>query len=416
MKHIISFFAFLFFVVISLSAQTIDEAKKLYKEKKYEEAAEIYYQLYMFEDAVDAYEMRIAALNKARKPAEAEALKPYLEKAQRAARMLSRCEDIQIIDSVIVDKESFLNAYFLGEEAGTLEKMKSTVVYENQLKDRRFFGKRDDSGRFRLYSQNRLGDNWTDEKILNLPVDSMGDDNYPFIMPDGLTLYYASTGNESIGGYDIFVTRYNLNNDTYLAPNQMGMPFNSIYNDYMLAIDEVNGIGYFVTDRFQPENKVVVYAFLPNEEFTSIETDDNEQLATRAKITSIRDSWKRDRNYYQSYLKRIQDAIAAERMKTKQDFTFYINDNIVYYTVEEFDSDAAKKMFLQSEDLKKKITAMEDQLESQRKEYSEGNSGKKQSLRTSILSNETRLEDLHTQHKKMLMDTRNLEIKYLRQQ
>ena len=34
-------------------------------------------------------------------------------------------------------------------------------------------------------------------------------------------------------GYDIFVTRYNTNTYSYLMPENVGMPFNSPYNDYM---------------------------------------------------------------------------------------------------------------------------------------------------------------------------------------
>lgn len=56
-------------------------------------------------------------------------------------------------------------------------------------------------------------------------------------MADGVTIYYASDG-EGLGGYDIFVTRYNTNTDTYLVPENVGMPFNSPYNDYMYVIDD----------------------------------------------------------------------------------------------------------------------------------------------------------------------------------
>ena len=36
-----------------------------------------------------------------------------------------------------------------------------------------------------------------------------------------------------MGGYDIFVTRYNSDTDNYLNPENVGMPFNSPFNDYM---------------------------------------------------------------------------------------------------------------------------------------------------------------------------------------
>jgi hypothetical protein len=232
-------------------------------------------------------------------------------------------------------------------------------------------------------------------------------------MPDGLTIYYASTGNESIGGYDIFVSRYNLSNDTYLTPNQLGMPFNSIYNDYMLVIDEENEIGYFATDRFQPEDKVVVYTFIPNEEVTPIESEDEQMLINRAKITSIKDTWIQGENYH-AYMGKIKSNIEKEKQKIKKDFVFPINDNIVYYSLNDFDSDAAKKSFLQAKALLEKITALENQLDAQRQEYAHGNANKKQTMKSSILANEKQLEDLQIACKKAMIETRNLEIKYLR--
>ena len=318
MKHISLIFILIISFIVNSPAQTIEEANRLLSGKKYMEAAVMYYQLYQFKKAADSYQLQIDDLIKNKKTNEAELIKPLVIHAEKAARMLSRCENIQIIDSIIVKKNDFLNAYFVGEETGKFEQANSTVIFENQLSDRRYFGKRDTNGLFRINSQIKIQDHWSDEKPLNIPSDNEADDNYPFVMPDGLTIYYASTGNGSIGGYDLFVSRYNLNNDTYLAPNQMGMPFNSIYNDYMLVIDEVNDIGYFASDRFQQEDKVIIYMFIPNNEIKPLDTDDEQVLRNRAMITSIKDTWL-PANDYQSKLEKIKSDIEKERNKVKKD-------------------------------------------------------------------------------------------------
>ena len=411
------------FIVVTLlilfsatfQAQTLEDADLLFSKKKYTEAAAMYYNLYQFNKAVKAYQMQIDAFTKAKKPQlqAADSIKPLLLQAEKAARMLSHCENVQIIDSVIVNKKDFLKVYFLGEEAGAFEQTNVTVIYENQLKDRRYFAKRNENGYIRLYSQAKIQNNWSEEKPLNLPDDVAAYDNYPFVMPDGLTIYYASDGNGSIGGYDLFVSRYNLNNDTYLAPNQMGMPFNSIYNDYMLVIDEVNGIGYFASDRFQPEDKVVVYTFIPNNEIKPIDSEDEQVLIDRARITSIKDTWLSGVDY-QNKLRKIKADIVKEQYKVKKDFTFVINDSIVYYTLTDFENGAAKKSYLQSKELEEKIRTVENQLDSQRKAFAERNSTQKQSLRSPILANERQLETLYQTYRKVLVETRNSEIKYLR--
>lgn len=66
---------------------------------------------------------------------------------------------------------------------------------------------------------------------------TMYDDSYPFLLTDGVTFYFASNEEDrTLGGYDIFVTKYNINTDEYSDPEQLPMPFNSPYNDYMMAM------------------------------------------------------------------------------------------------------------------------------------------------------------------------------------
>ncbi|MDR2622416.1 MAG: tetratricopeptide repeat protein [Dysgonamonadaceae bacterium] len=418
-------FALLFFVPVLLHAQTLKEADKLYADKKYVAAAEIYEQLYRFDRASESYKMQISLLEKNAKTNKrntktaviTDSIKLIEKKTkslERLEKMARRCEDIQIIDSIIVDKNNFLNAYHLSEDVGTFEKIKNSVVYENQLKDRRFYGKKNDKNLFRLYTQVKMQDGWSEEKPLDIPVDSPADNNYPFVMSDGLTIYYASTGNESIGGYDLFVSRYNMDNDTYLAPKQLGMPFNSIYNDYMLVIDELNNVGYFATDRFQPEDKVIIYTFIPNEEPLFVENEDFAVLSGRAVINSIRDTWRQGANYQVLLQKIKNDTEKSRQQKNTKDFTFVINDNIVYYILSDFDDEGAKQTFLRSREQQKQIMTLENQLEVQRRNYAEGDTNRKRTLKLSILENESRLENLYNTFKKTEIEARNREIKKLR--
>jgi uncharacterized protein YukE len=374
----------------------------------------MYFAKYQFDKAKDAYEQYRRALlddNNTARAAEAALL---TERATRAARMLSRCEDVQIIDSIVVEKSGFIAAFRLGEDSGTLEETGNSAVYENELGDRRVFGKTAADGFTKLFSQSKIREQWADERQLALPSDSACDLNYPFLMPDGLTIYFASDGNGSIGGYDLFVSRFNLNNDSWLAPSQLGMPFNSIYNDYLLAIDEVNDVGYFASDRFQPEGRVVVYTFIPNEEITPIGEDgEDAHLAERAMITSISDTWKPDFNRT-AFLENLKSSLDKNTKSKAKSFSFVIDDNTIYYALEDFKSDAAKDAFRRSEELKKTVESLEDQLDTQREEWRGASASRRESLKTAIKSNETRLESLFEDLHKALKETRNKEINFLK--
>jgi len=68
-----------------------------------------YNDLYRFEDAIKCYEEYINDLSKRkRSTAEAERL---LEKSKSNLRMLKGIEEVCIIDSIVVDKDRFLEAY-----------------------------------------------------------------------------------------------------------------------------------------------------------------------------------------------------------------------------------------------------------------------------------------------------------------
>jgi hypothetical protein len=379
----------------------------------YASLGKMYYLLYKFEQSVQAYTQYSESLIKEKRKAESLKADSLRQRSERAARMLSHCEDIQIIDSVIVDKNTFLNAYFLSKESGSLENNQNRVVYENPLKDKRYFADKKEDGCYRLYSEIKLQNKWSDKKELNLASDSLANDNYPFVLQDGLTMYFASTREtSSIGGYDLYVTRYNLNNYTYLAPSQLGMPFNSIANDYMMAVDEINTIGYFATDRFQSENQIIIYTFIPNEEIISLSADNNNELISRAKIASIQNTWNPDVNY-EAYLQQVKNSILKENTKAAKDFSFVINDDIVYYALNDFKNDAAKQAFTKAEELKKIIENLEKELDDLRLEYAGSNNNKKRSLQSGILSKEERLYNLLDQYEQITMNARNLEIKFI---
>jgi hypothetical protein len=355
--------------------------------------------------------MQLLIANK--KPAEADSVKLLLERSTRAARMLSRCENIRIIDSVIIDKKAFLRAYLISGEAGFLEQGEQGVIYENPLKDKRYFAGKNENGKYRLLNEIKLQNQWSERKELPIPSDSLADDNYPFVLQDGLTVYYASTGNSSIGGYDLFITRYNSNTDTYLAPAQMGMPFNSIYNDYLMALDENNNIGYFATDRFQKEDQVTVYTFIPNEEIQILDPENKNELIARAEICSIRDTWKPGMNY-SAYIVGVRENIQAEQNKVKKDFFFAVNDNIIYYTLNDFEDVAARQAFMKAQELEEQIKLQESDLEDLREAYFKGDDKYRQSVQATILYREKQIPELWEQQGKMQANARNLEIKYLR--
>ena len=67
----------------------------------------------------------------------------------------------------------------------------------------------------------------------------------------------------------------------------------------MYAIDEFNNIGWFASDRYQPDNKVCIYVFVPNssKEVYNYESTDEQIIINAASLRSIHTTWKMKRKY-----------------------------------------------------------------------------------------------------------------------
>ena len=175
----------------------------------------------------------------------------------RIQQMLAATQKVMFIDSMVVDKRHFISRIPLSADAGLLEQTDSLGQFTNELKDHRltaYFDKKDSC--IHIAQSDYIANQWTAPVRVGGISDSSA--NYPFLMPDGVTFYFAQKGEQSIGGYDIFVTRYDPETGSFLKAENIGMPFSSTANDYLYAIDEVNNLGYFVTDRRQPAGKVCI--------------------------------------------------------------------------------------------------------------------------------------------------------------
>ena len=208
----------------------------------------------------------------------------------RLRNMLDRVERIEILDSLSVDSADFISYYRLSREAGRIlppdavgrlvssgfdDELSTAYMPENNTEI--LWSAADSTGTYRLYGADILDDGTVDHAApLDDKLGEGGDAKFPFLMPDGVTLYYANNGENSLGGYDIFMTRRTDGDDgkDYFQGQNVGMPYNSPYDDYMLAIDEASGIGWWATDRNRVPGKVTIYVFAPSQIRVNADPDD----------------------------------------------------------------------------------------------------------------------------------------------
>lgn len=378
---------------------------------------QLYTLMYRFGDA----EKEFALYEKAKRR-DKEALAKLSEKrafAETLKKMVSRTEDVQIIDSIVVPKKGFLSAYHLSATSGSLLPMQDFFenaptndfpVFLNERKDKVYFSLTDVSKNVDLYTMEKLIDHFGNQKRLPESINDAGDQAYPFVMSDGVTIYFASTGHNSIGGYDLYITRYNFANDTYLNPNQLNMPFNSPFNDYMMAVDEEKGVGWFASDRFQPEDSVCVYTFIPNKQVTLLENPDETFMANRARISSIHATWKEGVDY-SSLIAQARENNSAKEVSSKKDFELIIDDIRTYHQLSDFKNANARNLYAKALDLQQQLERVEKELSDKRDRYAQASQAEKNNLAPSILSLEKEAESLHRQIEDLFIQSRNTEIR-----
>ncbi|MDE7135203.1 MAG: hypothetical protein K2N91_01085, partial [Muribaculaceae bacterium] len=120
----------------------------------------------------------------------------------------------------------------------------------------------------------------------------------------------------------------------------IGMPYNSPFDDYMLAIDETTGIGWWATDRNQIEGMVTIYMFIPSDLRKNIDVD-SPDLMSRARITSIADT--QDDENYSEYLQKIAQIKPTAAVEENL-FDFSLPDGSVAHNFDQLPSSARDAM------------------------------------------------------------------------
>ena len=314
-----------------------------------------------------------------------------VEEDPRIQQMLASTQKIMFVDSMVVDFDDFISYIPLSPECGVLTQDGLHGGYTNELNDRRLMATvLPGDSVCHILSSNLIDTEWTTPATLNGIDDDASD--FPYLMPDGTTLYFAQRGDKSIGGYDIFVTRYDAERNMFLRPENLGMPFSSEANDYLYVIDETYQIGYFVTDRRQPRGKVCIYIFLPpnSRNIYPSEAYSEQQLRALAGINRIADTWGRDDASRRNLSARLEEARANQHQASQP-------ANASFHTPHSAEIDA----------LRQQASNLESVLQNLRTTYARASTNERESMRDDILRKEQQHEELQLTIRQKIKELHN---------
>ncbi|HQQ94810.1 MAG TPA: hypothetical protein PLQ93_09660, partial [Bacteroidia bacterium] len=196
-----------------------------------------------------------------------------MEACNNGKKLLSNLTDISVRSKKQLNEADYFRTYDLKGLGGKLlvkpEEFRTAVDKKKKERSIVFLPKGSNVVFFSSYGEN--GANGKDlfscfkqaDGTFSKPVALMGintgyDEDYPFLHPDGKTLYFASKGFNSMGGYDIFKSVYDSASSTWSSPQNLEFPINSPDDDFLFVTDSLEQTAFFSTGRQSPPGKIDV--------------------------------------------------------------------------------------------------------------------------------------------------------------
>ncbi|MBC7864124.1 MAG: hypothetical protein IAF38_14200, partial [Bacteroidia bacterium] len=198
-----------------------------------------------------------------------------MESAKNGKRLLSRVKELVVIEKKRMPSADYFRSYPQNFYGGNLlvktddfklgaDKKKKDKLIMFQSKDRSVilfasYGDNGDRGKD-IYMARRLP-NGNFAKAFPIPgeVNTDLDEDYPYLHPNGKDLFFCSKGHNSMGGFDIFKSTWNDENQTWGKPVNLDFPINTPADDIQFVTDSLEKLAIFSSNRLSEFGRIDVY-------------------------------------------------------------------------------------------------------------------------------------------------------------
>jgi outer membrane protein OmpA-like peptidoglycan-associated protein len=102
---------------------------------------------------------------------------------------------------------------------------------------------------------------WSTPENLGNQINTGADEQFPFIHPDGQTLYFTSVGHPGMGKSDIFFAKKNPDGK-WGKPVNMGYPINTAGDEWNLIVNRTGNLAYYASDgKKEGKGGMDIYSF-----------------------------------------------------------------------------------------------------------------------------------------------------------
>ncbi len=226
---------------------------------------------YQFEDAKKSYQKYLQKREKKDQRYDAER---ELQMCDNGKKLLSTFTDIIVSEKKEIEYDKFFRLYNLESIGGTIlvsadfqskydKKMGHVpIVHFPQNAKAIYYSSYGDNGEngLDIYVRRRLPDgSWGMPQLLPGAVNTPEDEDFPYMHPGGDYLYFSSKGHNSMGGFDVFYSVYNPDNNSFGRPENVDFAISSPDDDLFYIVDSLNKSAYFASARQSQDGKLHVY-------------------------------------------------------------------------------------------------------------------------------------------------------------
>ena len=244
----------------------------------------------------------------------------------------------------------------------------SQAMYVPSGSETIYFSSPDQNGIRNIYTTSLEDSLWSVPALLNEDMTSASDEIYPMLSQDGKSLYFASAGLYGVGGFDVYVSRWDDESGDWSAPVNMGFPYSSPANDFLLVGSDDGQFLMFASDRHCAKDSVNVYVI------------EQESVPVRSAMTDPEELMK---------LSELEPASVIENISKGEDVKSDIPENV--------DTRRYMDKMAYVRALRDTLSSCEESVAHLRDEYSQmENVEHKAKLADRILSGESRLPEIQS--------------------
>jgi len=286
-RRVFSFLAVLFLTAAGLRAQSdslLLEGDRLHRQYRFEEAMDLYARASA--QTADADTIRL--------------LRDRMDRSQNALNMTDFCADPVVVARERFSRKDFFLFYPLKNQTWRLPphsldpSTDGIPTYAPRGGQSLCFSAPDATGSRNLYVSSSDGSVWSYPVLLGESLLSPGNEVFPMLSEDGKTLTFSSDGLHGMGGYDLFRSTWNEETGAWGEPVNLGFPFSSPGDDFLLVDSPDGRYTLFASNRDCAPDSVYIYVTEKQPLLVRVPMRDPVALARTAALVPLNDPTRQD--------------------------------------------------------------------------------------------------------------------------